>query len=241
MLSKNDVIRLQDAAIRFNEQSEFFGVAECSYLYRDKPEEYFVKIFSEFGGIMKTYLKDAGGDLRSPINGEIYGLFFRANVKNGKPFESSPFGDTRVLICIDEVLGLTPNMFFADFYCMQSGSGRHVVTIVLTKTGSSADEFCNRCLPRLDLDSNPFLCKAENGQIFVSSDVFVEVFVTEDLNVSDMRKRGVAEMNYGVPSTGILGKTSQGGQAGAKAEKCVTCNVFQNRLLAYNLHSYELY
>jgi len=237
VLPKRDVIRLQEAAEVYNDRPSQYSDAACTYLYRNKSYDYFDTVFSASGGIMETYLKDASGDLRSPINGEICGLFFCANVnKQGQPFPYSPFGDTRVLIRAKEVLRLTPNMFFADFCCMQNNQDIHHVTVVLTKKGSSADEFCNRCLPRLDINSNPFLYKAD-GSVWVSSAVFVDVFVTEDLNVKNMTERGVAEMEYNVPTRGV-GKTSQGGEKGVKTNKCEHCDIFSDRLLA---DSYEVY
>jgi len=76
VLTKDDVSLLQEAA-EWCQQLSQYAVARCIYLYRNKPKAYFDAIFSEQGdGIMKTYLKDASGDLRSPINGEIGGLFF---------------------------------------------------------------------------------------------------------------------------------------------------------------------
>jgi len=242
VLSKHDVIHLQQAAAQYNERPSQYGDARCTYLYRNKPQEYFDAIFSERSdGIMKTYLKDASGDLRSPINGEICGLFFFANVnKNGQPFPYSPFGNTRVLIRAEEVFRLTPNMFFADFHCMLNNQDIHHVTIVLTKSGSSADQFCNRHLSRLDLYSNPFLYMEVDGHIWVSSAIFVDVFVTEDLNMNEMMETRVAEIEYDIPTRG-LGKTSQGGKMGIKTGKCENCDIFSDRLTADNRDCYEVY
>ena len=241
----DDVIRLQKAAEVYNDRPPRYSVAECTYLYRNKSHDYFDTVFSASGGIMETYLKDASGDLRSPINGEICGLFFCASVKEGKPFPGSPFGDTRVLIRAEEVLKLTPNMFFADFCCMQHIKKKiHHVTVVLTKSESSADQFCNRCLPKLDINSNPFLYlyKAEDDSVtvWVSSAVFVDVFVTEDLNVKNMTERKVGEMKYNVRTIGE-GKTSQGGEKCVKTNDCKHCDIFSDRLLADNRDSYEVY
>ena len=242
VLSKPDLIALQEAAVRFNDRPSPYGVAQCEYLYRNKPREYFDTLFSERGGIMRTYLKDASGDLRSPINGEISGLFFCANVnQHGQPFPYSPFGDTRILICVEEILRLTPNMFFSDFCCMKNNQKIHHVTIVLTKTGSSADAFCRRCLPRLDINVNPFFYREEGGCIWVSSAVFVDIFVTEDLKVVKMIGRGVARMEDNIPIRGPRGKTSQGGQEGIKTNDCEHCDIFSDRLLANNRHNFEVY
>jgi len=145
VLTKNQVIELQEAAEQYIEpRRPQYDDAVCTYLYRNKSREYFDKIFSD-DGIMKTYLKDASGDLRSPINGKICGLFFCANVnRQGQPFPTSPFGDTRVLIRIETILKLAPDMFFADFYCMQNNQEIHHVTIVLTKKESRVNHFCKK-------------------------------------------------------------------------------------------------
>jgi len=236
-----EVSRLQKAAELYNERPSQFDIAECTYLYRNKPKDYFDTIFTSCDGIMETYLKDASGDLRSPINGEIQGLFFLANVnRQGQPFPYSPFGDTRLFIRTQDVLRLTPNMFFADFYCMQNNQDIHHVTIVLTKTGSSADHFCNRFLPRLDTSDNSFLYQEEDGRVLVSSAVFVDVFVTEDLNVQSMMERRVAKFEFDVPTRG-LGKTSQGGEHGVKSRDCEHCDIFSHRPLAGNPYRYEVY
>lgn len=240
MLSKKDVIRLQEAAELYDARPSPYDDATCTYLYRNKPETYFDVVFTERSGIMETYLKDASGDSRSPINGEICGLFFLATVNShGQPFPYSPFGDTRVLVRTEEVLRLTPNMFFADFNCMHNKQHIHHVTIVLTKPGSTADQFCSGCLPRLDANCNPFLYR-KAGKIWVSSAVFVDVFVTEDLDVSGMIERGVAEIEYCVQTRG-LGKTSQGGQYGVKSADCEHCDIFSNRPLASNPGIYDIY
>jgi len=241
VLSQRDVRCLQKAAELYNKRPSQFDIAECVYLYRNKSKDYFDTMFTSYDGVMETYLKDASGDLRSPINGEIRGLFFLASVDcNGQPFSKSPFGDTRVLIRADDVLRLTPNMFFADFYCMQNNQDIHHVTIVLTKTGSSADQFCNEFLPRLDTSDNPFLYQEEDGRVLVSSAVFVDVFVTEDLNVRSMIETGIAKFEHDVPTLGS-GKTSQGGQRGVKSKACEHCNIFSRRPLANNLWGYEIY
>lgn len=240
-LTKNEVSELQEAAEEYiDPRRPQYNDAVCTYLYRNKSSEYFDEIFGD-DGIMETYLKDASGDLRSPINGEILGLFFCANVnKQGQPFPYSPFGDTRLLIHIEDILRLTPNMFFADFYCMQNNQEIHHVTIVLTKKGSFADNFCKRCLPRLDLNANPFLYRDADGDIMVCTAVFVDVFVTENLNLNSMINRGVAEMEYDVPTKG-LGKTSQGGEKGVKTQNCAHCNIFSDLFLDDNPANYEVY
>ena len=130
-------------------------------------------------------LKD--GDGRSPINGEICGLFFLANVDyNGQPFDASPFGTSRLLVQATVMLHQAPNVNFADFYCMNRKD--HYVTLVLARPHSSADRLYKERLPELDLSDqqdSPFLFVV-NRQLRVlrGKSLFVEVFFTEDLNVN---------------------------------------------------------
>jgi len=92
---------------------------QCTWFYRNKSRDYFDKISWEHGGVMKAYLKDATGDVRAPINGEIKGLFFMTAVdENSQPREMSPFGDTRILIRAEVILSIASNVYFADFYGM---------------------------------------------------------------------------------------------------------------------------
>ena len=189
---------------------------------------------------METYIKDASGDLRSPINGRLCGLFFLATVNSyGRPFPYSPFGDQRILVSTEEVLNLAPNMFFADFHCMQNKQNIHHVTIVLTKPGSRVDRFCRRSLPRLDLSDNPFFYE-DDGHIWVSSAVFVNVFVTEDMELNSMINRGDAKIKYPVQIRG-QGKTSQGGNYGLKTANCEHCDIFSHRPVANTPENYEIY
>jgi len=197
--------------------------SKCRWFYRNKSRQYFDKITSEHGGVMKAYLKDATGDLRSPINGEINGLFFMSKVQNGEPQPMSPFGDTRVLVRADILLSLASNVYFADFYCINGKEKDHYVTLVLTRPGSDADRLCQQRLPELniyDRSSCPFLffvC----GEVHVSSKVMVELFFTEDLEVDQLlADAGKAQMKYSIPTFGP-GCTSQGGRA--KHSSCSIC------------------
>jgi len=70
--------------------------------------------------------------------------------------------------------------------------------------------------------------------------VFVDVFVTEDLNLNNMIDGGVAEMEYEVPTRG-LGKTSQGGAKGVKTKNCAHCDIFSHLFLADNPDNCEVY
>jgi len=53
---------------------------------------------------MRTQLKDHGGDPKCPINGQLRGLFFLANNKNGEPRSHySYFGPRKIQIKADEL------------------------------------------------------------------------------------------------------------------------------------------
>jgi len=198
---------------------------QCTWFYRNKSSQYFSKITSEHGGVMKTYLKDASGDLRAPINGEIKGLFFMSKVQDGQPQPQSPFGDTRLLVRAKILLDLAPNVYFADFYCLNRKD--HYVTLVLTRPGSAADTLCRQRLPKQNIygkNCNPFLF-VDGREVHISSKVMVELFFTEDLNIAELlADHDKAKMMYNIPTFGA-GHTSQGGRA--KHSSCSTCRTTQ--------------
>lgn len=199
-----------------------------TWCYRNKSRQYFSDITSKHGGVMKTYLKDATGDIRSPINGEINGLFFKA----GELQHQSPFGDTRFLVRADILLRLAPNVFFADFYCLNGKAKDHYVTLIQTRPGSNADTICQRRLPRLnihDKNASPFLYYVGEN-LRVSSKCMVEVFFTEDLEIDQLVANNQALMQYNIPKFGA-GKTTQGGRA-----KHSLCEICRTKRIT-NLHS----
>lgn len=113
-----------------------------------------------------------------------------------------------------------PHLYFADFYCNFPRSP-HYVTLVMTKHGSGADEFCKKNLPEIDFRNNPFFCycDTETGPVFYVSAIgkktWVEVFYTEDLcldlgefDVKYFRKSST------VPPSGI-----------SKKPDCPVCNL----------------
>jgi len=201
----------------------FSDTNKCTWFYRNKSRQYFSEITSKHGGMMKAYLKDASGDLRAPINGEISGLFFMSIVKDGEPQPKSPFGDTRLLVRVDILLDLAPNVYFADFYCLNGKGKDHYVTLVLARSGSNADRMCQQRLPNLNIHNKnvcPFLF-IEGKEVHVSSKVMVELFFTEDLEVDQLlADEFKAKMKYNIGTFGA-GKTSQGGRA--KHSRCDTC------------------
>jgi len=93
---------------------------------------------------------------------QLTGLFFMAEVERGsvigEPYRESAFGSTRLIVPVHVLLDLAPQLYFADLFCMRGMW--HYVTLVMTRPGSGADDFCRRHLLPLsvdDHDDNPFL------------------------------------------------------------------------------------
>ena len=169
------------------------GCIELAFITRDKGYPYFEDIFNG-DGIMKKYIKDGHanpqqpyGSPQNPINGGLEGLFFSAIVdwSTGKPYPTSVYGNRRLTLPVDQLLTTDKNLYFSDFYCMRSGTGnRHTVTLVLCDAGSISDVFCASQLVLLDMGNNSFLQKT-NGTFWVSKGAYVEIFYTEDLDISN--------------------------------------------------------
>lgn len=178
---------------------------------------------------MTTVLKDHGGDPRSPINGKLRGLFFMARNISGDPPPYSYFGPRRIQIKADVLFHSAPNLYFADFYCMKGQ--RHYVTVVMTKAGSVADTFCQNNLILLNNANNPFLC-TKYGQMYTrdAANFDVEVFYTEDLNISELQRTGKAIMT--TVETRGQGHSTRGGRR--KNPLCTICNVSVNRSAGFN-------
>lgn len=77
------------------------------------------------------------------------------------------------------------NMYFSDFYCIYA---IHYVTVVVTRPGSLADQFCAKQLVRLSPRDNVFICvrpSIYDGRLeyWVNGNVWVEMLVTEDVDI----------------------------------------------------------
>ena len=66
----------------------------------------------------------------------------------------SPFGRRRVILPIDKLVKSNRRLYFADFWCHNE---IHYVTLVVTKPNTDAYIYCREHLPKLSLESNPFL------------------------------------------------------------------------------------
>jgi Phytanoyl-CoA hydroxylase-interacting protein C-terminus len=198
----------------------------CKVLYRNKSRSYFERIKRRYGGIMAPYIKDHSGDRLSPINGQINGLFFMAEVEPGtsEPRHASAFGNTRLVVPVEALREVAPKLYFADYYCMKGKS--HYVTLVMTAQDSNADNFCSQYLPSLSIAGryhNKFFYRNSNGNYRVTDCVKVEILFTEDVDVRFLMRHRGAEMHYNIPLIG-KGYTTPGGVP--KRDDCQECNLY---------------
>lgn len=219
-LTLSDLEALHTAAREYCGES---SATPCNWLYRNKPVSYYKDIFHNYGGLMQAYLKDNSGDQASPINGQINGLFFMANNINGEPPPTSQFGPRRFQVPAECLLETVPNIFFSDFYCMRGRD--HYITLVATRPGSKADQFCHHHLLPLDLydsTTNPFLFW-ENGCLYVTShnNLQVEILYTEDIDMYEWMIHGDAVL---LNVTAVCkGSSTPGGVP--KNPNCSVCNL----------------
>jgi len=154
---------------------------------------------------------------RSPINGRIKGLFFATGIdqETGAPPDKSPFGSERVSIPAKTMMR-NSNLYFADFYC-KCDSDIHYVTLVLTKQGSGTDRFCKENLMSLDIRNNDFLWRSKKKNVYVTSKVLVEVFYTENINLSTLENP--------IDTVKVIGRGSSRLGGIEKNPKCPKCNL----------------
>ena len=196
----------------------------CNWLYRNKPVKYLYEIFNENGGIMEPIMKDKSGDPRSPINGKLEGVFFTASVKRGskvgKPLEKSPYGYSRFQVFIEYLFNPKDyRLYFADFYC--AGARCHYVILVVAEINSEADIFCWHNLPLLQWNDNKFLTCNDETFFNVTDSKFciIELFYTNEVNITKALIRGKAEILCGFP-------TCRRSQEVHKNLNCSICNAF---------------
>jgi len=142
----------------------------------------------------------------------------------GIPYQRSAFGSTRLIVPVDVLLNMAPQLYFADFYCMR---GRfHYITLVMTRPRSTADDFCREHLLPLsiyDEQNNPFLFRrAGTVEMRVAEGVKVEVLFTENIDVNDMRRRLGATIVENIP---LIGKGSSTPGGLRKNPYCHVCNL----------------
>ena len=194
----------------------------CTDFYRDKNQDYYNYIFDKRQGIMEKYEKDSHGDPANPINGQISGLFFSATMDRlrGGPLRESIFGDRRVKLQPSLLLNENTNLYFADFYCINTA---HWVQLALAENSTKTDDMCRKLLIPLDKYQNPFLyiSKDDPKTIHVTTGVAVEVFYTHDVNLKAC----------GIPNKNCIETVMSRGPGGSriggikKKEYCLTCNI----------------
>ena len=169
------------------------------------------------------YLKDVHGDPKSPINGTLQGLFFSVNMdrRTGRPPASSIYGEQRLLISPDRMIQRFPNIYFTDFYCINDA---HYVILVMTRTGSASDLFCQQNLIRmsLNIDNEIFHIRVNGGKLafMVTSDLWVEVMITENIDIN-------YEVHLGAKCEFVhmKGNRSGGRVRIQKNQHCKICNI----------------
>ena len=181
-----------------------------------------------YRGRMKKYLKDFHGDPKSPINGNLGGLFFSVNMdkRTGRPPTSSIYGEERLLISPDRMIQRFHNIYFTDFYCINDA---HYVTLVMTKTGSKSDLFCQQYLIRMSLNIDNEIChiRVNGGKLafMVTSGLWVEIMITENIDIN-------YEVHLGAMFESVHMKGNRsGGRVGLqKNRNCKVCNIWQCKL-----------
>lgn len=122
--------------------------------------------------------------------GQLKGTFFNAKLINGEFPGKSPFGDYRFVISANKLYLNHFSLYFSDFYCNQTSSDAHYVTLVLARNQSAADQYCQLHLFHLDPSDNHFFRKVnvEGKNIFLVNKKFkfwVEIFCTEDVSLRE--------------------------------------------------------
>lgn len=192
---------------------------ECKYFYRNKSPQYYNDIEVNHENIMEIYMKDDNGDPASPINGKISGLLFTCNMMRytGEPPIGSPFGKRRLLVPASHLMkSSSTRLYFVDFFCMTRKA--HWVTLVMTRDGSQSDQFCRKNLVQLDKSDNHILYERD-GIIYVTCWVWVELFYTENIDITSWMKQSKCKM----VDVDLSSPTRMGSRL--KRSLCSTCNL----------------
>ncbi len=159
------------------------GMLPVKFAYRNKPQQYFNQIMLTQEKLMRVYRKSNTGDPGCPLNRRIKGLFFsvRPDPQTCKLPTKSPFGNKRIYLPIQEFIGPSLKLYFADFWCHKEDA--HHITLVVTKPNSVADHFCTKRLPQLSRNNNPFVFNV-GSLYFCCREFFVDLFYTEDVDLA---------------------------------------------------------
>ena len=212
---------LQRATVFLTRNHNHNDFTHLDYFIRNKPPVYFQDIMANHGGVMNPYFKDITGDPASPINRELKGVFFGTAIDplTGLPPLKSIYGSKRINIPCQVLLNHNANLYFVDFYCYKWA---HYVTLVLTKSGSPADAFCQKKLVELNKFQNDFLKITPLG-VAVTSRVWVEVFFTESIDlVNAVTLHGACFSD----TVSMMGKNNLGVP---KNPSCQLCNLYPEK------------
>ena len=187
---------------------------------------------------MPIRLKDKNGDQRSPINNKLKGVFLDITLRDGSLPSKSPFGKERVTFPIEGLFNKSTNLYFTDFYCKiqkntykgrKPNRNNHFVTLVITKRGSEADNFCKKKLLQLNPKTNPFLKKYSSpGQAptftsIANPPMHVEVFYTEEVDLNALKEK-LGPDSVTRYTTGLIGDGRVLPEGLQKNILCSTCN-----------------
>jgi hypothetical protein len=195
--------------------------SRCDVLTRDKTNKYYKDIL-QGSGVMYPYKKDRHGDPRSPINDGIFNGCFFAVCTDPNMSRDSIYGECRLTVQAQSLIGLNVNLYFADFYCVNQRCRPHYVTLVVTENGTHADTFCRQHLISLDKWSNQFL--VISGTVVLVREnpgVYIEIFFTRSLDIGRMLDAGVATLTKVPLKTGMTGRRNPR----PKNPRCSACNI----------------
>jgi len=222
MYTRNEMVEMMTKA---NNYVRGGILRECSHFMRDKGEDYFEDIQLRNNGIMRPYPKDGHGSQQSPIVGNLNGLFFSTSVDD-LAIQGSIYGSKRFKIEASALIDSSTRAYFGDFYCVPGLRipRPHYITLILTKCGTAADNFCRSHLVSLDLSNNPFCTIVHEidgvGVRIISKDhLHVEILYTEEINIQPMLTGGRATLtNVNVARLGANLRSPR-----SKTQNCVYC------------------
>ena len=155
---------------------------EIPTFYRNKPSSYFQEIEEKYDNVMYPYRKDKNGDTKCPANGRIRGLFFMGRrEQNNTSFLPSYFifGNKRVIVPAHLILNSDSRLYFCDFWCHRS---QHYTTVVVTRSGTKEDDFCQDYLLELEKSNNSYL-ELRGDNVYINQNIWVEILFTDKLDL----------------------------------------------------------
>lgn len=186
-------------------------------IYTNKDASFFEQLGD---GVLQPRMKDQSGDPRSPINGQLPGIFFGVNLYRNKLPTKSPYGNTRFILPLQKIIHSATNIYFADFYCFGPNSP-HYIILVVTEKYSDGDKFCSSRLIKLNPENNPFL--VQNGKDYFYGErekhsPWIEIFYSGAIHLRD------GEIIHNIP---VFRQSKRFGKL-IKSPHCTYCNLKQH-------------